>query len=334
MGPVDKTGATAALGMTGKQRWDWVATQAPSGMVPQGHDWDSWLQSLPEDPNDLEYTRLLRQAKANAASRERLRAEQGSVSADLPQISSGDKGDGKVTPMITGIPGRGPKPPPEPAGGPGSPGTKKLDLEEQAQHRRESAGAPIIQGLPVSVGDVGLKDPENPGAAPDPYVEQWVKDKNLELDKQSAQVAARSGMWVYTGETADPSGGKFYTRSMYVYVDDAEAQIAQFSTAEIKKYQKALGQPETGVLTPALQGKWHDAVQAGQMYARNGKKVELKFIFEQLIASDAMAKAGRGGGGGGGAFGNESGADMVGADYYQAMMQVLGDISGVGGSNG
>lgn len=324
MGPVDKTGVTASLGMKGKQRWDWVSTQAPSGMQPLGHDWDSWVQSLPEDPLDIEYSQLLRNAKQNAASRERLRSQQGDkpieqltgpMGATQPRIT-GKSGQGVITgkaaPVLGSLPGA-PK--------------NKPDPQEELQHRLENKGIPLVQGLPVTENDV-LGDPKNPGAAPDPHVQQWIEGKNLQLDNQSAQIAARSGKWVYTGEVADPAGGRNFKRSMYVYLDDAEAQIASYSAGEIKSFQKRLGQPETGVLTSELQQDWHKAVLAGSAYAQAGQKVELKFIFEMLIRSKEMAKAA--GGGGGGRFGNESGADMVGADYYQAMMQVLGDISGVG----
>lgn len=348
VGPVDKTGATAPLGMQGKQRFDYVMTQHPGSMQEGGPDYDSWLLSLPEDAADIQYTMLLRQAKAAAKARNNARSQAG-PGGQLPGIypeggppkpGQQQAGQGVITgikkskPLEAGqaVSGAPPGATQQPFNGenPGAPGAGKMkqDPTEQKEHREYTAGVPIIEGLPVDVTDAGVKvDPNNPGGAPDPFVQQWATDEGLSVSNDQAKIAAKSGQWVYVGEVADPAGGMGYTRSKYVYVDDAEAELSAFSSDEIKKYQKQLGQDVTGVITPDLQAIWHNAVQAAQLAARAGKKVELRFLFDQLVAAKASAGSG---GGGGGAFGNESGADMVGSDYYQAMMAVLGDISGVG----
>ena len=54
----------------------------------------------------------------------------------------------------------------------------------------------------------------------------------------------------------------------------------------------------------------------------------IEALIREQEAKIAAAKA-KGGGGGGSGLVGETGAEMVAIDYYRAMMQVLGDISGV-----
>jgi hypothetical protein len=89
-------------------------------------------------------------------------------------------------------------------------------------------------------------------------------------------------------------------------------------------YQAQLGLPQTGYVDPDMANLWDQAVETGRRYAMAGKQVELRFLFDQLVAATA-AQGGLGGGGGGG------GSAPSRESYYFWMMETLGDISGVGG---
>lgn len=204
------------------------------------------------------------------------------------------------------------------------PAERKLRDLERRQHKEVKGQAAMLKGMPVSETDI-FGDPANPGAAPDPYVEKWVRDAELGLDPTSSAVATKSGNWIYVGDVADEAGGPGYTRPQYVFFEEAKSGLAGMSTDQIKAYQKQLGVPESGIASGELQTIWDNAVEQGQKYAQQGKRVELRLIFESMLADRIAAKSG----GGGGQYADETPQDMAGAVYYQAMMQILGDTSGV-----
>jgi hypothetical protein len=78
---------------------------------------------------------------------------------------------------------------------------------------------------------------------------------------------------------------------------------------------------------------WEWAVEVASISAANGQKLSPKDVFfAQLSATMTKLKASGTGGGGGssGQWAQPTGGDLAATDYYQAMMQVLGDTSGIG----
>jgi len=331
-------------GLRGTDRFRYVMSSAPPGMTGEGtSDRDEWILSIPDDPTDPEFSKMLADAKVGAAARNRERSyERTHGGKHMPSLADPNvKG-----PTVLGVgaltaKGRvelqNPKPGPDPGSQPtlnGPPPTgpnqkqknAKLDEQEAKRHRFLYDGRPVIQGVPATAESILGQAEENPGGAPSPFLEQFARDQEINLNPDYTRAAVKTGDYVYVGERDDPGGGKGYTRAVYVYAKDAQAQIAKMPPDQIKKYQAKMGLPQTGLVDPELQQAWDYAVEVGRGYARAGMKVELKFIFETLLGSGSLSK---GGGGGGGRFAGETPEDMAGVDYYQAMMQVLGDISGV-----
>lgn len=302
---------------TGRARFDTLMANAPGMFEKDSYEYNKWVLSLQEDLNDIEFTRLLRQAKERAQLVERQRtASQGEMRYGLKKVKAGEPAaptpptpDGGVTGTL---PGTGPS------------SKSRFEKFEEGQHRDATRNTPIIQGIPTSSERV-LGDPDNPGGEPDAFLQAYVNGTGLPVTDKQAQVAARSGQWVYGGQVDDPSGGKGYKRDLYVYVEDASAQLSSMPTDKIKAYQTKMGNTATGVVDPALQKLWDTAVATAANYARAGKKVTVQFIFDTLVAAQAAS----GGGGGGGRFAGETPNEMASIDYYRAMMEILGDISGV-----
>lgn len=347
MGPVDKTGTTSSLGLLGKTRFDYVMGQAGRGapLTANGPDYDTWVLSLPEDPNDIAYTQLLRQAKQAALARQRVRAQVSAgekqwkitgkpatpeeVKAAQQQAQQAGQAGQPSTPWAswTGAP----PPVDPPVSGLNKSQTEKQKRADEAAYKQAQSGKAMVFGMPIdaTAPGVGIGGPAAPGTPKDPYVERWLQGEELNTDARNTQFVTSSGQWVYTGEQQDPNGPAGFTRPSYTYYEDAESMITGLPVGQIKAYQHKLGLPETGVVGVDLQGLWHDAVVQAQKYAMQGQKVTLQFIFDSVVA-DAIAKRGAVGGGGGSQWADETPEDLAGADYYMAMMQVLGDISGVG----
>jgi len=271
-------------GITGRLRFERVIANHPTQFTRFSEGYDEWLLALPEDPKDIEYTRLLREAKAEARERQREREK---------RKREGVTEDEDIR-------------------------RETRTIQEQAKYR-ELHGSPIIQGFPVGLEHIFDETGLSQESA---FLNAYREANGIPLRKETAEIAAKSGFFVYVGETPDSKGGASFTRPTYMYVKDAEVLIAAMPEETIRKYQKMLDLPETGIVDPELQSLWNEAVETAARYAKAGRKVTPEFIFNTLV--EELAKARRRGGGGGG------GRQPLDAfDYYRAAMMVLPDISGV-----
>jgi hypothetical protein len=205
---------------------------------------------------------------------------------------------------------------------------------EEANYRQVTDETPLIKGVPQGEGGAGaifsqiVENPSGTGAgqtkrgdyllrgAPDEnpaaqWLSQFTNDEELSLgttyasQQEYAQALARSGDYVYIGKVEDTEGGAGYTRPMYVEYNNASASVTNLTEDEIRAYQAQLGLPQTGYVDPDMANLWDQAVETGRRYAMAGKQVELRFLFDQLVAATA-AQGGLGGGGGGSAPNRES----------------------------
>lgn len=287
-----------AVGATGQARLTSVLAGKPAWIKQNTAQFDRWILALPEDIKDIEYTRLLRQLKAQAQQRE---AGRKALKAD-EELFRAEKA------------------------------TVKGDTRKENLYALGNKDKPVIKGLPVTpdaiFGDQEIADPQVSA-----WLQQFVKSTGLDLGDQESELAAKSGLYVYVGQEPDPQGGPGFTRPVYLYRDDAKAMLAAMDPAKLKEYQKRLGLSEHGLADPILQGYWDDAVAVAEGYARRGIKVDLQYIFDTLINAvvekNKKAGGGRGGGGAGGIAGMSE--EEKAYNYYFAMMQILGDISGVQG---
>lgn len=299
-----------------------------AGLEPGSLEYDNAVEALGFDWSDPVYSMTLLKLKSEARARKRdrerytvagsgmtatgLAAEQAAAKAAQDKEQQ-DWADRINTAMSS----------PDAPDSQRAPGMRPEDTDATDEHRRQTKGKPIIRGLPVDAGSVlGEASTSDGGSGLSEWIRQWATKQGLDVTYEDAQEASATGDFVYVGQEEDKAGGPGYMRDVYVYKDDANSGVANMSVEEIADYQNRLGLEVNGIVDPKLQALWEKAVEIGQVYARAGKKVELKFIFDQLVAS-AVAGGGLGSGGGGGA------ANRADTDYYFAMMQVLGDISGV-----
>lgn len=278
--------------VVGKNRFDMMLGKAP---FDKGSEfYEKWVLGLPEDPVDVEYTRLLR------ALKDKIRAD---------QVRRQEK---ETQPALIK-----------------SERDARQMADRERAHRGSMGDVPIIKGMPVGP-DAVFGDQETGDPQLSAWLQQFVKSTGLDLSVDQSSVAAKSGMYVYVGQEDDPEGGVGFRRDVFVYEEDAKSMLTAVDPEKLKGYQKRLGLEEHGLADPILQGYWDDAVQMAQLYARQGKKVDLQFIFDQLInAVEAKQRRSGGRGGGGGGIAGMSEEERT-YDLYFAMMQVLGDISGVG----
>ncbi len=276
---------------TGQARLNSLLAKAPASLGKFSEGYDAWLLSQAEDVRDIEFTRLLRAMKAEARARQASRKQ----TKQDDQIAADEK-------------------------------SMRKTQETQGRYRKGAGAKPIIKGLVGQDSATGLQM----GAVENPWLVEVAKKLGIDLGGDVEQVAIRTGDYVYTGQVADTKGGPKFTRPEYVYVEDAKSMIMSMPPEKIKEYQKRLGLVEHGLADPILVGLWEDAIYLAQGYARSGQKVELQFIFDTLVnAKVEKMKSGGGGGGGGGGAANRSDEESA-YNYYFAMMQILGDISGVG----
>jgi hypothetical protein len=284
------------LGLTGKARFDFVMSRA----LPDEDSQDKFVLTLVEDPNDVEYTRLLRQAKAEARHRQEL--------AMRPQ------GDSQP---VVGSQAQAKR------------AAKEIDAKADRPLHGYYEKEPVIKGMPVSAEGIFAEAAEAEAAAAgkkveqsSPWLAQFAKSKAIQISRPYAEALAKTHDYVFAGTTKDRFG---FVRPTWMFKDDAKASITAMPQAKIKAYQKKLDLPQSGLVDPDLQNLWDYAVAMAQNYNLAGQRVDLEYIFETLVNAQAAANAAKGRGGGGGA-----GAEpLTDVDYYFAMMQVLGDISGV-----
>lgn len=312
-------------GMRGALRFE-AEQNMMSKLKPGTQKYREWILSLKEDPTDPEYTRLVRQAKADLL-KTRITGPGGvtgdqtagspAASADQPAFPNtggksaisvardkgkSDDSEGDIDKILSD------------AAAP----TEEDEIKQQKDWRRKADNykTPVFRGRPV-----GSDDLYSPDDAQDPFVDDWLTEQGIKLDANSRRKALRSGQYVYMGQEYNPELGVY--RDVYVYKDDAGAASQSLDPSVLSGYQKELGLQVTGRMDPYLQPIWEEAVKFAQDSARNGQKISVREWFDLFVQS-AIAKKKAGASGGGAANPEEF-------DYYRGMMQVLGDISGVGG---
>lgn len=257
---------------------------------------DEFILNAQFDPVDKEFNTALAKAKSEARNRN---------SKANPKTAAGDQEsaihfmDSKAKPSDAMLNSQ----------------VQKRQSQDQMQYRDDMSDTAMLKGMPVDL-QAAFED-----ANLDGFVQQFASNEELQFQSDdSRSLATKSGQYVYTGKAADSKGGAAYQRDQYLYSADAEAMLAGMDPATIKQYQAKLGLLESGVVDPDLQKLWQQAVETGQLYARAGKKVTLQFIFDSLVDAQVAANAKTG-----------AGPRVLDEDsYYFAMMQILGDISGVG----
>lgn len=276
---------------------------------PDTDEYDDFIIGLKGDPLDEEYSAALALEKAKAVGRKKLRGAKGRKDPDQPFAPSPY---GEVL------------------------GADSVGRRSEHSERDDS---PIIKGNIVSSDQIlaaetegqdplQIKNEQGELDKESIWLKAFLEDRGLYLTEGTREALANTGEFVYIGndkttfqDTVQEKGGYENNRPVYLLADNAKAMVATLSQEKIKEYQARLGNPETGILDNDIIGIWDDAVEQAQRYAMSGRRVELQFIFESLIEQKAAEKSASGGGGGR--------TPLNDIDYYFAMMQVLGDISGV-----
>lgn len=282
-----------------------------------GHDYNQWILSQPEDLSDPEYNQILLAAKAQAK-----RAEEGfgQEAANAPFGTKIRKDAKRLKPPVT---------PADGGTGPAEAGLNVgpsllADEEKRLEAERHKVLTQVFKGVPTSEASLGTRQ------GTDPMLSRFMDINGKPLEGPQAEYAKRSGAFVYMG--AKPSGIGVYTDE-YVYTDDAKAALVTLGADRIKAYQTTLGMDATGVPMPGdpLDDLWQAAVKQAQNFAISGIKMSVIELFEGYVRANAgrAKRGGGGGGGGGGGFIGQNPEDVAAIDYYRAMMQILGDISGV-----
>lgn len=334
--PTSPPGAPqAALNpLKGRQRFE-AEINAKGFPSYWGHLFNMYVLSLQEDPNDPEYNKVLQWAKNNAKRHEAELSGKplGSQKAKGPFVVPGEVvlGDPVKAPMPPGAPTilppvkrpLGPKivseQEQERAGLEGEKASGKAWVKRQDE-RAEYAGNPVFRGAPVKTTDIMETGDE--------YLDQYLSDNGIVLEPGQRHRALETGEYVYMGQEHNETLN--ISRDSYFHVSDAVAAAADprvLPPEVIAKYQEGLGSQVTGFMDPYLIGIWKQAVAYAADVAKAGYKVSPREIFDLWMTSAIEQKRKEGGGGGGGAGGQR----LESYDYYRSMMQILGDISGVGG---
>lgn len=328
-------GFSGQFGLSGKSRWDMVYATNP-GLFAGPWAYKRWLMSLPDDPGDTEYQALLQ--------KERDRFTQWAGIASLGQqdvVGLGDKVAKRVSrseeqkrwqtymggsAMDSGVPG----PTATSAAGPPAEAKKSKSQAERQGEREDKLTAgqakylwsqPVFRGREISDDEVYV--PGGPQGGPtDTFLDQFLTENGIQLSGDSRSKATRSGHYVLMGTEHNKELNA--DRDVYMFTADAKAAGQRVDPALLSKYQAGLGLVVTGKMDPILENYWDQAVSMAQRSAVTGIHMSVQEWFD-LIVSSAVAKRGGGGGGGGGS------QPLDANDYYRAMMQVLGDISGVEG---
>lgn len=216
------------------------------------------------------------------------------------------------------------------AAGPDGPSEEeqlRAENAPSAQRKREAAewGRPRFKGLPITAADLF----GNPLGATsgDPDLDAFMSENGIVLNPYTANKAVMTGQYVYFGQEYNETLNT--SRDVYMFTDQAKSSGVDpklLPPALISQYQKDMGLPVTGRVEGELKQLWDKAVDYAVDLIKTGQKISPKEVFTvwvQSLIEQYKASGGRGGGGGGG-------ARMETFDYYRAMMQVLGDISGVG----
>jgi hypothetical protein len=285
-----------------------------------GKEFNEWVLSLREDPNDPEYNQVLQWAKrkAEAALKARNpvqdRTRYGSKPLDVFRLTEDEQVPEPGGKVFGRIPGRG-----------GTPGpTQEIDDSEKRRERElrgdiRAAEQPVFKGRKITDDEIY----EQHAVGQDAYLNQFLANEGITLSGETKSTALKSGQYVYMGKEVDPT--THAEHDVYMYGQDAEFALVDLGSTQIAAYQKALGLQETGKSDPDLQKLWNYAVDQARGYAARGQKVTVKELMDLYVASAAAEAAKRASGGGGGG----RSIPLEDFDYYRVMQQILGDISGV-----
>lgn len=299
--PIPGTLPAPGAGLKGQQKFDALVNSMPFGF--RGHDFNSWLLTVKDDPTDPEFNAILQRAKEKAKSEEP--AGTPSVAPAPENLNRFQKqGEGENLNKFN-VPSNVPAPKPEPAG-PGG----VYRAHEKSEYRKEWQ-QPTFKGAPVNPD-------EYYGQGEDDFLKQFRTNEGIQLTGNDKALALRSGNYVYMGtEHSDEVNAN---RDVFFYVEDANNAIVDLGPKVLAEYQAKLKNPVTGKTDKDLDALWKQAVLDASKYAARGQKVTVRELMDLYVAASASGSSG----GGGGA------AALEDIDYYRAMMQVLGDISGVG----
>lgn len=319
-------GPLVPSGLRGVERWRYVEKSSPGILSPL--DYREWLKSLPDDPGDPEY-----QAELDGARKRALVFNPNVAYDDFSGVSKMRKrgeGVGKMRQREGTGPDwsdadspEGAPPPPPPPPVPGVATLSRFQSEEESREAREAKAVSTratFEGRPIGsdelYGPIGIRDP---------HLDAYLAENGIALSTTDKSLALRSGKYVYMGTEHNDQYNTDH--DVYVYVEDAQAAGVNPNVVPadlISSYQTQLGLPITGKLDQYLTQEWDRAVAMAQRYAQTGVKMSVIDLFK-INVSSAIARKNSSGSGGGGA------APMEEFDYYRAMMQILGDISGVEG---
>lgn len=320
-------------------------------------DFNRWVLSLKEDLSDPEYSAVLGWAKTEARKKQE-EIERGvagvtpvegfkvaeAMAGTLPAPGQGLPTPETMAGAAVPVAGPGLRFPENPPGSPnvtipatpgapakpGEPAKPGVKSDEQLQREQQTKLARAKRFESQTMFKGGPTDPFD-DRTPAEMEEEFIRNNGETHEGAGADYRKRSGAYVYVGTETDPETGA--VRDVYVYAGDATAGLYALGPSEIKRYQAMTGAPQTGVPGPEdqLQAVWDYAVKTAQGYAQAGIKMSVREIFDNEMRNRQRAYANRGGGGGGGGLGGleEDPEDRAAVDYYRAMMQVLGDISGV-----
>jgi len=313
-----------ATNMRGKERFDDMLNKNrilfSTGMW--GHDFNMWALSLKDDPTDPEYNQWVQWLRNNAKLKERGDKITAAPGAKKP------KDELTAPPGTTAVGGLLLGEKPHMAGGNiradmRSPfatmtDTEMLRYDKQRDKTQriaiKASQEDVFKGRPIGADEIYDQQVE------DDYLRRFMEANGIAISGDTKTLALRSGSYVYMGEEDVPQYGTHH--SVFMYQDDAEFALASLPTAQLAAYQEQLGLPVTGKVDPQLASLWKQAVAGATSYAATGQKVspkELMDLYVSATASNSRSAA--------------AGVTYDSWDYYRAMMQVNGDISGVENGN-
>jgi hypothetical protein len=337
-----------SFGLYGAERWKMVYNSNP-GLFAGPLAYRQWLNSLQEDPSDPEYNALLQREKERFGKWMQVMFPSGvpsdwgpgptmeqkaaapklkDILAKWEQYSSQQKAESEG--LDPGRPGATAQsaggPYQAPGGGVGEPtlSDKQRERVQGEQDKRETQRARYLWSRPTFKGrPIGTDELYTQGGVQDPFLDQFLQDNGIQLSGDSRSKATRSGQYVLMG--TEHNDELDADHDVYMFKDDANAASMRVDSNKLAKYQAGLGLTVTGKMDPQLLSLWYQAVEQAQLSAVAGVRMTVEEWFD-LLATSAIAKRGGSGGGGGG-----GGSNLEATDYYRAMMQILGDISGVQG---
>jgi hypothetical protein len=241
--------------------------------------------------------------------------------------------------------------PADPTGpkGPKGPGEKDAPLDPFLQRiedeKKKLANDPQITGGPVDPSEIVGVDEDGNLQSTKKFVNEYLQNKDIPLTPDQEKAWLKSGSYVYMGKRVVDTPYGPVERPVYKYLDTAADEISTWEMtkegkARLKHYQHLLGQVENGFLDPQTRELWEKAITETARKNKAGNMITVEAQFDMwantiYAANHRSGGGGRGGGGGGGGggssapFSGELSPEDQAAQYYFAMMQILGDISGV-----